>query len=167
MKAFPDFFDLPVYRLHEEQYYEQQRSYINERVEYAGGAEHDPDIIKQIREHARVTFGGPWQYNEIVGYIRLHFVGSQIRGEYFSPNARRATKTRKKVFWLQTHKLAPEISISFNPKSEEIFGIIKRYIDDCRKKLPRRYIDDSQLLRIGPFMDWKGLYESVLHHNVV
>lgn len=117
--------------------------------------------MRQIREHAKVNFGGPWQYNEIVGYIRLHFVGSQIRGEYFAPNTSRIVKTRKRVFWLQTHKLAPEVSIPLTATSGQIFDLIKDYVDACKRELPRRYIDASQLMRLGPFVDWKGLYETI------
>lgn len=161
MSAFPDFFDLPVYRVSEDQYYADLEKFADERVEAAGGPDRDPDTVAQIREHAKVNFGGPWQYNEIIGYIRLHFVGSQIRGEYFAPSSSRVVKTRKKVFWRQTHKLAPEVSIPFTPTSEQIFDLIKEYVDDCQKELPRRFIDVSQLMRLGPFVDWKGLYETV------
>jgi hypothetical protein len=35
-------------------------------------------------DHLEMRYGGPWNFNEIIGFIRLHFLGSQIRGEYFA-----------------------------------------------------------------------------------
>lgn len=161
MSGFPDFFDLPVYRLTEEKYYADLERYTDERIEAAGGPNRNANAILHIRQHSTEAFGGPWEYNEIIGYIRLHFVGSQIRGEYFAPASRRVVKSRRKIFWMQTHKLAPEVQISFNPTSQSIFKLIVEYVDACKAELPRRYIDSRQLMRLGPFVDWKGLYESV------
>jgi hypothetical protein len=51
-------------------------------------------------------------------------------------------KTRKKTFEWISHKLAPEVSLPyqpgrpFNPTSEEIFGTVIEYIDRCKKELP-------------------------------
>ena len=35
-----------------------------------------------MQEHYYQKYG-PWYFNEIIGYLRLHFLGSQVRGEYF------------------------------------------------------------------------------------
>ena len=40
-------------------------------------------------------FGGAWKYNEIIGYIRLHFLGNQIRGEYWGVKAMCQVRTRR------------------------------------------------------------------------
>ena len=95
-------FDIPVYRLTEDEYYSQLNKYVE------GGS----DYIKEIQafykkypnDKIRFTdtliraYGGPWIYNEIIGFIRLHFLGSQIRGEYYEVDSKRITKTRKKQF---------------------------------------------------------------------
>jgi hypothetical protein len=156
-------FDLPVYRLPEDAYYRERDAYIEDYIQAAGGHDRDPDVITRIRSHGAELFGGPWQYNEIMSFVRLHFDGSQILGHYYAPNAKRVVKSRRKVFWYQTHKLAPEIDIGFDPTSDKIFALIKQYVDACRRELPRRWIDDEQLMHVGPYVDWKSLYEKSLH----
>jgi hypothetical protein len=126
------FFDVPVYRLEETTYYAKMNEYINQ-VLFPPSVPHsdrlreiekqNPEANVAIREHLRQSYGGGWRYNEIVGYIRLHFLGSQIRGEYFGVRKKRIVRTRKRVLEYQTWKLAPEIEIPDNSTSAEIFWI--------------------------------------------
>ncbi|MFM0052384.1 hypothetical protein [Caballeronia grimmiae] len=44
--------------------------------------------------------------------------------------------------------------------SSDIFATIERYIAACRTELKGRFVDDSELRTLGPFIDWKALYES-------
>jgi len=97
------FFDVPVYRLGEDNYYSELNDYIQNRMYPSGYARENeeffirnPDQKTQHENHIRETYGGAWNYNEIVGFIRLHFVGSQIRGEYWGVNAKRICRTRRK-----------------------------------------------------------------------
>jgi hypothetical protein len=154
------FFDLPVYRLPESDYVEDQDRYVEEQIDRAGGTTRDADIQRGIREHARKSYGGPWRYNEVIGYIRLHFLGSQIRGDYFVVQAKRIVKTRRKIFWKVSHKCASEIEIPRDATSDAIFGVIHSYVDRCRQELGGRCIDDSDLTTLGKYIDWRGLYES-------
>ncbi|SFU41167.1 hypothetical protein SAMN04488527_10291 [Aliiroseovarius crassostreae] len=102
---------------------------------------------------------GPWQFNEIIGYIRLHFLGTQIRGEYFSAEKKRNPVSRKKVFTFRTHKLAPEHTLwkTGDLTNQEIWEAICEYVSDCQRELMKgRYIDDSVLRELGPFIDWRS-----------
>jgi hypothetical protein len=154
------FFDLPVYRLPESDYQEDLERFVQEQLDRAGGTSRDADIQFEIREHARKSFGGPWRYNEVIGYIRLHFFGSQVRGDYFAMQAKRTVKTRRKIYWKVSHKCAPEIAIPRDATTDAIFGVVHSYVDRCRQELRGRFIDDSDLLTLGKYIDWKGLYES-------
>lgn len=162
-----NFFDVPVYRLPEGRYYEERDSYV-EGTMFSPNDPWSPRPREfynvhrsqyiQFREHLVARYGGPWNYNEIVGYIRLHFVGSQIRGEYFSVDRKRVVRTRTKTYIWRTHKLAPEINIPSDAKSEDIFEIIKQYFRDCQHEVPRRHIDAELLEVIGPYVDWRRLH---------
>jgi hypothetical protein len=102
---------------------------------------------------------GPWQFNEVVGYIRLHLLGSQIRGEYFSAEKKRSYLGRKKVFTYRTHKLAPEVDIEGPGTNAQILAAIREYVADCKKELRRgRVIDATLLEAIGPHVDWRTLF---------
>jgi hypothetical protein len=161
------FFDLPIYRLTEEEYSQQHDQFVEEFIDRSGGRDRDPEIVRQIEYYAHRKFGGQWIYNEIVGFIRLYFDGHQVLGAYFRTGAKRVTKTRNKTFEWVSHKLAPEVSLpfepnrQFDPTSEEILNAVLKYIDRCKKELPKRYIDDSQFIRVAAFLDWKLLWAAL------
>jgi hypothetical protein len=90
----------------------------------------------------------------------LHFLGSQIRGEYFAVNKKRLVRSRTKTLIWRTHKLAPEINIYPGMSNIEILALINQYVDDCRKELPRRFLDDTWLRQVGPHVDWNALMRS-------
>jgi hypothetical protein len=171
-----NFADIPVYRLAQERYYAERESHI-ERLMYPPNDpwseqarelhKRDPRLYIPFRDHLERSYGGMWRFNEIVGYIRVHFFGSQIRGEYFSVIKKRMVRTRRKVFEYRTHKLAPEISVPAKASSEEIFKLVKQYVADCRQELPGRQIDETMLDVLGPYIDWHRLYMDQLQHRKV
>ena len=145
------FFDLPVYRIPRERYYEERETFLDKHSSSKGDS--------AIRDHLQRVYGGPWEFNEIIGYIKLHFLGSQIRGEYFAVRRKRIVRTRRKLLEFQTWKLAPEISV--NPESSvTILESIYSYIGACRKEIPRRYIDTEMFDALAPFVNWKALYDT-------
>lgn len=161
------FYDIPVYRLSSEKYYEELKAYKNKHL-HDGRNEDDKKLKEQFyekypekkanfEEHIFKNFGGQWEYNEIIGYIKLYSVGNQIRGEYFQIDKKRITKTRKKVFEWKCDKLVPEISFYRSETNEEIFNNICKYLNDCEKELNNRYIDLDNFLKIGKYLDWKKL----------
>ena len=163
------FYDVPVYRLTEEKYYRDGEKYVEEalfpqglpfRDELILLDRADPDLNLHARAHLWKSYGGSWLYNEIIGYIRLHFLGTQVRGEYYAVCRRRIVRTRRKVLEFHTWKLAPEREIPNSASSEQIYSIILDYINSCRGELNHRYVDTSGLERIGPYVDWKSLYEA-------
>ncbi|MEX0752567.1 MAG: hypothetical protein WD073_06540 [Xanthobacteraceae bacterium] len=163
------FFDVPVYRLAENEYYSKRQRYIEDVLFPANDPyrdalleieRKDPNANIGFREHLARVYGGCWRYNEIIGYIRLHFLGSQIRGEYFSVRKKRIVRTRNKTLEYRTWKIAPEIDIPDGASSTEIFKLIMEYVEDCRKELKGRYIDVELLQTLSPWIDWRGLYLS-------
>lgn len=167
MSAVKYFFDVPVYRLAEEKYYSDQNEFIDSTLfpkddSYSAKLRelerNDRNINIAIRDHLWRIYGGSWRFNEIVGYIRLHFLGSQIRGEYFGVKKKRIVRTRRKLLEYQTWKLAPEINIPGDSTSAEIFILIMDYVVDCKKELKGRELDTEILEFIGPYTDWRQLW---------
>jgi hypothetical protein len=113
-----------------------------------------------FQEHLVLLYGGAWEYNEIIGYIQLHFLGSQIRGEYWQIKEKKIRGTRRKIFEYRTWKLAPEINIPSGASNSEIYALVRKYLNDCAKELKGRYIDVSRLEAIAPHVDWRGLLNS-------
>lgn len=150
------FYDVPVYRLLEERYYAERDAHLKAELEWAGIP---PGKNLALEEHILDRYGGPWEFNETVGYIRLYFLGSQVRGEWVTTRAKKIVRSRKNVFWLRWHTLAPEADIPSGATSEEIFKVILGYVEDCRRALKGRFIDARLLAYVGRHVDWKVLYE--------
>jgi hypothetical protein len=160
------FFDIPIYRLRKEKYYAERESYIEKQMygtdpeEVAlrkAFYERNRDNAILFRDHLEKIYGGPWDFNEIIGYIRLHFLGSQIRGELWTVSKKRLVRTRQKLFLYKTQKVVPEKDILLPASNEEIYRIICEYLEDAKKQLKGRFIDTSTFERLGRYIDWNGL----------
>ena len=165
--AWRYFFDLPVYRLPRDKYYEDRNAYIENALFFPGSSDEaylrqrdkaDPHRNDAHRDHLERSYGGCWEFNEIIGYIRLHFLGSQVRGEYFAVAKQRIVRTRTKTLEYRTWKLAPEIDIEPPFGTAEVLSAIRQYIDDCKDEVPKRYIDTSIFDTLAPHVDWGALY---------
>lgn len=152
------FFDLPVYRVSKDEYYQwfESQKQPARKTWQAVGNDMPRNTAVALETHLYERYG-PWNFNEIIGYIRLHFLGSQVRGKYFSAEKKRNPVSRKKVFTYRTHKLAPEHNF-FRDKRETnqaIWDGICQYVADCQRELTKgRVIDDSKLQALGPHVDW-------------
>lgn len=163
------FLDLPVYRITEDRYYSDRAAFVDRilfppDVPYSEQRRADekknPSSLVGVRDHFEKAYGGCWRYNEVIGYIRLHFLGSQVRGEYYGVNRRRIVRTRTRQLEYMTWKLAPEVDIPRDATDGIIFGAVREYVDDCRAELKGRYIDDTQLTALGPHINWRELYRA-------
>lgn len=159
---------LPVYRLNRENYNSQRAMYV-EKIIFGGAggefkrqfAKDDPNWLNTFSEHLIKSYGGSWEYNEIIGFIELHFLGRQVRGKYIENSKKKQVRTRKKQFVYITHKLAPEIDIPRNANNRKIESLISLYIESCRKELRLRFIDDSGFVNLKKYIDWKGLLNGI------
>lgn len=154
------FFDIPIYRL-------SIHEYKNECDKNIKNGYNCFFINKDgIKKNELITFDNYykkairhydiWEYNEIIGYIRLYIQGNQIRGEYYQHKSTRIRKTRIKSFIFKTHKLSPEISI-YNKTNFEIYILILDYLENCKLELKKRFIDISNFKNIGQYVDWNKL----------
>ncbi len=106
-KGFFYFFDLPVYRIPEDRYYKERDEYVDRlmtRPTTSLNPSTEGRLSQQdeaMRSHLFDSYGGVWRYIEIIGYVRLHLLGTQIRGEYWRVNKKRIVRARNKVleFW--------------------------------------------------------------------
>jgi hypothetical protein len=163
------FYDLPVYRLSSDAYYAARDGYIDGVIFRPGTPDEaalrqreklDPRTNDGFRDHLQRAYGGCWEFNEVIGHIRLHFLGSQVRGEYFAVAKKRIVRTRTKTLEYRAWKLAPEVDIKQPYGTQEVLHAIYEYIADCKKELPKRFIDTSRFDPIAPFVDWGSLWRS-------
>lgn len=164
------FFDVPVYRLPEGRYYNEMNSYMDRqmngdsperRQQMESVNRDDPDRESMMRLHFHKSYGGDWRYNEIIGYIRLHIVGLQIRGEHYGVSSKRICKTRTKIFEHRTGDLVRPVDVPLGATSGEIFSSVSQCLTDCARKLKGRYVDRTMLDQLAPFVDWRRLFAEV------
>ena len=165
------FYDLPVYRLRRDEYYAARDKYIDQTL-FQPGTPEEPNLRQHensnprsndtFRDHLVRVYGGCWEFNEIIGYIRLHSLGSQVRGEYFAVAKQRIVKTRKKTLECITLKLAPEVDIEPPFGTTEVLTAVQQYIRDCKMELPKRFIDTSNFDKLSPYINWETLFRDNL-----
>ncbi|MCT7360942.1 hypothetical protein [Thalassolituus pacificus] len=108
------FMVIPVYRLSEDKYYSQMNEDFEKLISRSWDINfrrNNPDMVESWRISHRSSYGGDWEFNEVVGHIKLFFMGSQIRGEYWGTEPQRKVRTRKKKFEFKAHKLVAEGAI--------------------------------------------------------
>ena len=153
------FLDIPIYR---------------QRIEKLVG-EIDKEKLKyaDIEDKATYcdvvnTFWYPWKYNEIVGWIELFVIPTQIRGEYWWLNNNsipvedeRITKNSKKKFYLRGKLF--ELQIYSQDTSLKIYKkLSKKIITESKtKRFQGRYFDLHHLEALGPFVNWRELIDYV------
>jgi hypothetical protein len=163
------FFEVPVYRLKEDQYYTAMGEYVENTLFPPGSLnaetlremdKRNPEDNEGVRGVLARGYGGQWRYNEIVGYIRLHFLGTQVRGEWHSVKKKRIVRTRTKLIEYLHWKLAPEVHIPDEATSEEIFRLVLKYVEDCRKEVKGKFVDTQLLEFLGVHINWRALYDA-------
>tara|TARA_R110001583_G_scaffold159747_1_gene311608 strand:+ start:4673 stop:5122 length:450 start_codon:yes stop_codon:yes gene_type:complete len=140
-----ELFEIPIYRVSEETYYEKLRGYIVENTtEYSS------------ESYLRKQFGGDWLYNEIIGYIKFYkYDRRQIRCEYWETDALKKVKTRKKQFIRKSDNFS---SIPFNADATniELIERLNMCIIDAISQLPINRVANRELLDITfEFIDWR------------
>ena len=104
------------------------------------------------------NFGGEWEYNEIIGFLKFYVSGNtQIRVEYKDTNKKRKNKTRNKQFVLNTDSFSTR-SFYRSSTNQDLIDLIKDCIDDCKKRLKKnRYIDTKFIDTTINNTDWRSI----------
>ena len=158
------FFELPIYRVTKEKYYKDMDKYIQNKLsklddfskEYY---ESDPSKLAAWKLGHREEYGSIWEYNDIIGYIKLYFIGTQVRADHWYVKAKRIVRSKKKDFICIEEAICGATTIHFEKNSEDIYNKIKELVDDIKGTLKKRHIETSKFEAIGSYVDWKKLYE--------
>ena len=159
-------FDVPVYRLTKEEYETQQDAYIDQNISDGNYYvqkmyRREPDVKRQTENYLWESYGGGWLFNEVIGFIRLFFLSTQIRGEYWPVTVKRIKRGRRKVFRPCGYEVTHGEKIPQGSSSQEIFNLILKFLArvNREKELKNCHIYTSLLKNIGMHMDWNALLE--------
>lgn len=156
------FIVISVYRLPKDKYFLQMKEDFEKLIARSWDEsfrQSNPDSVESWRRSHRSSYGGDWEFNEVIGYIKLFFMGSQVRGEYWSTEPRRKVKTRKKQFEFKAHKLVAESEIR-DKTSDGILAAIDEYLSRCKKELKSRHIDLREFEALKDHVNWFSVHET-------
>jgi len=154
------FLVVPVYRVKEDKYYSDMESDFEKLISSTWDVDfrkNNPDLVKNWKSSHQSSYGGGWEFNEIVGYIKLYFLGTQVRGEYWATIPKRKVRTRRKQLEYKTHKLAAEIEIR-EQTQEGIIKAVEEYIDRCKREIKNRHLDQREFNNLKSHINWLSLY---------
>jgi hypothetical protein len=155
-------FDIPIYRTTERRFnaqYDRDLKAFFKRIWPDGAKDRLPkETVMGAEQHFWETYGGPWTFNQVVGWVRLYVLGSQLRGELWLVRA-------KKLVRRPRHRQIPLIGKAFElhtrseDSSQDIYQTVvaelKRFQKDFRGG--RLMLNLECLLNVGPYIDWHAL----------
>lgn len=159
-------FDIPVYRSTSGEFDKEIDIYVTKLLEWieSYGPQQRP-LNQEMRDrqlHSVIAeSGGPWQFNQVVGWLRLFVEGSTIGCHLWWVDAKRLNRRmRKKRLYLTTFS---DVLGAWFPdhSSSEIFEKLDSRLCDITRRSPyvNRYVDLSVFHRLGPFIDWRGMLD--------
>jgi hypothetical protein len=158
--------EVAIYRLSEDAWADETRSRVERRVEASlrnlGDSEDDRRRATIWAEQIERPY--PWEYNQIVGWVRLLWdgPGPVIKGylsEVDLDRVRRDFRGRYKL----GYPIAKVIERWFEPSQDsnaDIFQRLRTDLLDVPREcgMPRgRYVDLRAFDTIGPYLDWRAL----------
>lgn len=157
--------ELPVYRCTDEQHHKEQKEKCEDAARFFKQSLHmlekDPDTSPEAEQFRREWYereGCPWEFNQIVGWIRLYAWTGNIAAYSFSVRQRITKNMCRKQFVLDGKFL--EMRVVNDQSNLMILEKLKKTIHAETRERPRMqrlYIDTGVLDVVGPHIDWLAL----------
>ncbi len=156
-------FDIPVYRVSKERYHSEREKAV-ETITFAVcegqgiARSRVPETVRNIEFYSRC----PWQFNDVVGWVRLFIEGCSVGGHLWWVEGKRLQVRMKKRFYLTATSNSLHTHFPPPADSKAIFQGTLEALESLskRKPLKGRFMDLSIFRRVGPFIDWRKLIDS-------
>jgi len=156
------FFEIGIYRCTEDKYGAEVEIATEKHIKWlwaGSGIIPDPtcESYKRAEQSAWEKCGGPWHYNQSIGWLRLFVLGSKIGADLFFTEKRIQRNVRHKEF--RYAKKAFEIFFLREHSSEKIHQKICTTLVELNQEKPfrNRYLDVEAFNNIGPYIHWRKL----------
>ncbi len=162
-------FELPIYRCTEAQHWSDEKERFESWIEpleigfYVGGR--TPERVKIWEKHREDLYQRAvtlWDFNQVVGWIRLYAWPGNIRAYLFFPRERVTKIMRRKTFETRRGNFI-EMYVFPEQSNAEILSKLKKTIlaeASANSRLRKLYVDTGVLDVLGPHIDWIGLTKS-------
>lgn len=158
--AGPDyhFFEIAIYRCRVETHtHEQERAKQKYMEFFEASRESAPSSYERASSWFDSEHWYPWQYNEVIGWLRLYTLGSQIRGELWMAKAKRhVAGGRRRFFYMGK---AFELHTFPSQTDGEIQAEVMQELEQFSKEPSRRsrYLDLECFEVAAPAINWRKL----------
>ncbi len=166
-------FDIPVYRTTKDDFDLEIERQLAKRIDWIksslpSGASLSREVQDREFHSVIADSGGPWEFNQVVGWLRIFAEGHTIGCHQWWVDAKRLNRRmRNKRLYLTTYS---DVLGAWFPRetSAEIFDTL---LDRLMKiavgrRYKNRYVDLDVFRRVGPFIDWRGLLDGLVVHPV-
>ena len=166
-------FDIPVYVCEKVKYYAEMDKYRENHFKELQVRRDLADLPREMsrtdmideEQCVRSEFGGPWNFNNVIGWIRLYATTSTIGGNLWRVEGKRLRrKMKSKSFWEVGGSNILPTFFAPNVESKQIYSETLQAIKDISKEnnfLKKRSVDLENFRNLGPFIDWRKLMDSV------
>ena len=155
------YFELLIYSCSQEAFVERatkEAEKVMAAVPDYGNGFRQEQLADEIKRHSI-----PVRFNELVGYIEVHAVGSELRADYwFTDKKKIVIGSKSKGTIRPIGKLIEKHYRSSRLSSPDIFDDFRKTLEtrvNEHSRLKRRFIDYSVFDRCGPFIDWRRILE--------
>lgn len=113
--------------------------------------------VLAVEEDFRILYGLPWQFNNIIGWIRLHVLGMEIRGEVWKTDAKKLVRRPKHKRFISASTDAFRVDCRLHRSPDAIFQTVIRELELVTQQQfgKRAYLDLECLKNIGPHINWQ------------
>lgn len=152
--------EIMLYRIKEGEYYKGFEEKFRKELIKAFGENFDTKITDDHKQLLRdihyKLYGGPWNYNQIVGAIKIYQNNMQILREIWLSQKKRYRGVMKNKKIYSSGNIF-KFTVCLEMANEEISNELKEYIID-ETKYNKRIVPDLECFdNICDFIDWKRL----------
>jgi choline dehydrogenase-like flavoprotein len=157
------FLEIPIYRVSRDAFHAQfnrdQNAHL-ERQRVLGGVQPGqlPDWEMGVRDRFWAAYGTPWQYNQVVGWLRLFRLGTQLRGDLWLVHAKRYARTMAHKHYRLVGK-AFEMWLSSDDSDADIVAQLRGEFAEIERAYKTRnlVLDLECFNNIAPHVRWNDL----------
>lgn len=158
--AHVNLFDVPIYWCEEAKFwsnYDAKLAAHLSRFESDTGYPLSDNLRLSLTESFSRNFIAPWEFNQIVGWVRLYKLGSQLRGELWYMNAKCPGRQLVKKQFSDQGK-AFEMHTWPHQSSNDIYHDLLHELRQFSNQGHRKYVLDlREFEAVGPFVDWRAI----------
>jgi hypothetical protein len=165
-------FDVPIYRKSKNDFKAEINAEFAKHVEWMISSDpHQRPLNSETKIRGKDSivrkYGGPWQFNQIIGWLRLFAEGYTIGGHLWWVDAQRLNR---RMLNKRLKLITPSdvLHVRFlNESSTELFNkLLERFTAMTKEsKYKNRYIDLDVFCRVGPIIDWRALLDGITEKN--